>query len=179
MISYPILAAVQSKIFDAIHVSTDSADIADVAGDGTFSSSSDQSVSDHVSMMECQKYVVKKYEDLGKKFDTVALLYATSPLMDPKDLPELACKAFEKNQSQSGNVSSSVVSCPLEHAYRIDKDLNLHPNQPKDLSKRTQDLPEAFYDAGMFAFIPLITLKIAKVQVTSQVLKDLEFLTKE
>ena len=102
-------------------------------------------------MMECLKYVVERYEDLGKNFDTVALLYATSPLMDPKDL-QSACAAFENTDRSRAMLAVASFPSPIEHAFRIDENLNLYPNQPMDLSKRTQDLPEAFYDAGMFAF---------------------------
>lgn len=154
MLSYPIKAAAKSKIFDVIHVSTDSEDIADIAGKyGYFPEflRPENISDDHTSMMECLKHVVERYEDLGYKFDTVALLYATSPLMDAEDL-RLACQKFEETDRQRAMLSVAAYPSPIEHAFRIDENLNLYPDKPEALAERTQDLPEAMYDAGMFAF---------------------------
>ena len=154
MISYPIKAAANAKIFDTIHVSTDSLEISDVAG--KYGHLPDflrpENISDdHVPMMECLKYVVKRYEDLGHKFDTVALIYATSPLIDAEDL-KLACHEFEKTDRHLAMLAVTSYPSPVEHAFRMDENSNLYPDKPEALSKRTQDLPEAMYDAGMFAF---------------------------
>ena len=161
MLSYPIKAAVKSKIFDDIHISTDSENIADIAGKcGYFPQflRPDNISDDNVSMMEVLKYVVERYEDLGHKFDTVALLYATSPLIDPEDL-KLACNEFEDTDRNRAMLAVAAYPSPIEHAFRIDENSNLYPDKPEALAERTQDLPEAMYDAGMFAFYSSDQLK--------------------
>ena len=75
MLSYSIDTARNSELFDAIHVSTDSLDIAEVATrygcQPEFMRPADLS-GDNVSMMESLRYVIRQYESLGKRFDTVA-----------------------------------------------------------------------------------------------------------
>ena len=130
MLSYPIQAASKAGIFDTIHVSTDSQDIAQIASKfgflPEFMRPKDLS-GDHISIMQCLKYVVEKYENLGKKFDTVAMLYATSPLIDPDDLKQ-ACIQFEANKTNSALLAVTPYPSPIEHAFRMDDNLDLHPH---------------------------------------------------
>ena len=154
MLSYPIQAAAKAGIFDTIHISTDSQDIAQVASKFGFLPEFMRPKylsGDNISIMQCLKYVVEKYESLGKKFDTVAMLYATSPLIDPEDLRR-ACVQFESNNRNSALLAVTPYPSPIEHAFRMDDNLDLHPDNHVALAERTQDLAEAFYDAGMFAF---------------------------
>ena len=154
MISYPIKAAVVANLFDTIHVSTESNKIADVASNHgcrpDFLRPHHLS-GDHTSMMEVLKFVVEEYEKLGNQFDTVALLYATSPLMDPNDLQK-ACYEFEKGDREKALLAVAAFPSPIEQAFRMTEDLLLYPANDIALETRTQDLPHAYFDAGMFAF---------------------------
>ncbi len=154
MIAHAIQAAEDSKIFDMIHVSTDSAAIATVAGEyghnPDFMRPSEFS-SDHASMMEAIQYVVKEYKEHDQVFDTVALLYATSPLMDSNDLKK-ACIEFETTDLKKALLAVTPYPAPIEHAFRLGDNGDLNPNDAAALAMRTQDLKHAYYDAGMFAF---------------------------
>tara|TARA_A100001015_G_C15012976_1_gene724091 strand:- start:567 stop:1262 length:696 start_codon:yes stop_codon:yes gene_type:complete len=153
MLSYAIQAACAAGIFDTIHVSTDDQDIVHIAGSFGFSPEfmRPKALSgDHVSIMQCLKFVVEKFESLGKQFDTVAMLYATSPLIDPEDLKK-ACVQFEANKRNRALLAVTPYPSPIEHAFRMDDNLDLLPDNYEALATRTQDLAEAFYDAGMFA----------------------------
>lgn len=154
MLSYPIKAAEQAEIFDVIHISTDDAEIATVAKEygylPEFMRPSNLS-NDYVSLMESLKYVVGVYEGMGQSFDTIALLYATSPLMDPNHLRR-ACYEFEKSDKEKALLSVAQFPSPIEHAFRMAEDCDLLPDNSLALATRTQDLPHAYFDAGMFAF---------------------------
>lgn len=153
MISHAIKIAQNSDLFDTIHVSTDDQAIADAAaqyGCKPDFERPDELADDHTSMMATIKYVVEEYERRGDKFDTVALLYATSPLTDPKDLQK-ACAFFEKSDKEKAVLAVTPYPAPIEHAFRIIDDQDLVPDNDEALATRTQDLKEAYYDAGMFA----------------------------
>ena len=154
MIAHAITAAKQAAIFNTIHVSTDSQTIADTAKEYGHSPDfmrPDNLSDDHASMMESLKYVVEKYQEQGEHFDTIALIYATSPLIDPSDLTK-ACEEFEKSDGQKALLAVTAFPAPIEHAFRLDeKNKSLSPDNANALSMRTQDLKHAYYDAGMFA----------------------------
>ena len=153
MISHAIQIAEQSGMFDTIHVSTDDNEISSIAakcGHAPGFVRPDELSDDHASMMEVIRYVVLEYEKTGKVFDTVALLYATSPLTDPKDVAN-ACTAFEKSDQEKAFLAVTPYPAPIEHAFRIQKNDDLVPNDKNALAMRTQDLNHAYYDAGMFA----------------------------
>lgn len=69
LLAYSIEAALQSEVFDEVHVSTDSREYADLAqkygADVPFLRNSDLS-SDTASTWDAMKYVLKQYEKLGK-----------------------------------------------------------------------------------------------------------------
>lgn len=154
MVSHTISTAADSGIFDTIHVSTDSKEVSDIAtkmGHGPdFMRPSDLS-GDHTSMMEVLTYVVTRLRKEGKNYNTIALLYATSPLTDAADLSE-ACKSFENGDTEKPLLAVAPFPAPIEHAFRMKDDGVLIPDNEKALAQRTQDLRHAYYDAGMFAF---------------------------
>jgi CMP-N-acetylneuraminic acid synthetase len=163
MLSYPIRSAEKAEIFDIIHVSTDSVEIFDVAAN--YGRAPDfirpgHLSGDHVSMMEATKYVVETYEAMGYQFDIVALLYATSPLMDASDLRN-ACITFEKSDRKKAILSVAPFPSPIEQGFRMAIDSDLYPVNVEALATRTQDLQQAYYDAGMFAIFSPEHIKLS------------------
>ncbi len=153
IISYSIEAAANTTLFDQIHVSTDSKTIADIATEAGYSPNflrPKEFSGDHAPMMEAIKFVIDEYESIGTSFDTVALIYATSPLIDFNDLKN-ACESFEASNKSKPLLAVTPFPSPIEHAFRMKDNMDLCPDSEVSLSKRTQDLPESFYDAGMFA----------------------------
>ena len=113
MLAYTVEAALQSGIFDCVHVSTDSEQYADIArefgADVPFLREVELA-SDTSSTWDALRFVIKKYEELGQKFDTVCLLQPTSPLRDAADIKN-AYQIFEKKKAES------VISvCETEHS---------------------------------------------------------------
>lgn len=89
LLAYTIKAAVESNMFNEIFVSTDSEVYAQIAREWganvPFLRSAELS-GDEVSAWDVVRDSIKRYEGLGKKFDTVALLQPTSPLRTSKDI---------------------------------------------------------------------------------------------
>ena len=153
MVCHAVKIAQDTKIFDCIHVSTDSDQISQVVTDFgirlDFSRPAELS-GDYTSMMEVLRYVVEEYERRGEVFSTVALLYTTSPLTDPDDLISAISK-FEASNREKAYLAVASYPAPIEHAFRMGEGHDLSPNDAAALATRTQDLSHAYYDAGMFA----------------------------
>jgi len=164
MMVHSLEAAKQTGLFDTIHVSTDDAKIGEVAETYGFNTDffrPEALSDDHATMMDAIKYVVEKYETLGTTFDTITLLYATSPLIDPSDLKK-ACANFEAGDMKKALLAVTSFPAPIEQAFRMKENADLYPDNAEALATRTQDLQHAFYDAGMFAIYSPEYIKAAK-----------------
>ncbi len=103
LMSYPIEAAFSSGVFDTVHVSTDSSKYAEIAvkygANVPFLRSLEES-SDLAYIWDAIVEVLIKYEELGERFDTVALLQPTSPLSSAEDIRK-AYRIMEKKQADA------------------------------------------------------------------------------
>ncbi len=116
LMAYSIEAALTSGKFDCVHVSTDSEEYAQIAkeygADVPFLRDAELAT-DTAGTWDTLRAVVKKYEALGKSFDTVTLLQPTSPLRDAEDVKQ-AFTVFEEKDADS------VVSiCEVDHSPKI------------------------------------------------------------
>lgn len=140
LMAYSIEAALESKKFDEVMVSTDSPKYADIAKE--FGATvpflrSERTSSDTASSWDMVKEVLSCYEELGKNFDTVCLLQPTSPLRNAVDIQE-AYKLYEER------ASVAVLSvCEMEHtplwSNVLPDDLSLNGFIRTDLGTRRQD----------------------------------------
>ncbi len=153
MIAHPIRAALDSGIFDVVNVSTDSEDIAAVAE--TYGANVDfrrppELADDMTPLLPVAKYVAQQFAERGDVFDTVALLYATSPMLFSQDLKE-AVEAFESGDALKPLLAVAPFPCPVEWAFRLEGGM-LAPVAPGGFAIRSQDLKPAYFDAAMFCF---------------------------
>lgn len=113
LIAYAIEAALQSGVYDVVHVSTDSESYAQIArqygADVPFLRNEELS-SDTATTWDAMRFVVKEYEKLGKKFDVLTVLQPTSPLRTVEDIRG-AYELFEKK-----GADSVVGVCETEHS---------------------------------------------------------------
>ena len=140
LMAYSIEAALESKKFDEVMVSTDSPKYADIAKE--FGATvpflrSERTSSDTASSWDMVKEVLSCYEELGKNFDTVCLLQPTSPLRNAVDIQE-AYKLYEER------ASVAVLSvCEMEHtplwSNVLPDDFSLNGFIRTDLGTRRQD----------------------------------------
>lgn len=113
LLAYSIEAALASGLFDTVHVSTDSERYADIArqygADEPFLRSAETS-SDTASSEDAIREVLRRYEEMGQRFDAFMLLQPTSPLRTADDI-RAAFGVMEEKQAES------VVSvCEVEHS---------------------------------------------------------------
>jgi len=154
IIAYVLDAVKASNLFDVIHVSTDSSEIATVVKNLGFSVDfmRDQKLSDdHTPIMPVLKWVLEQYKDRNVDFDEVATIMPCAPFIETGDLVN-ASNLLKKGNDNSPVLAVSTYPAPIEWAFsRKDSGL-MKPIQKALLEKRSQDLKEHYFDTGSFAF---------------------------
>src|ERR1700730_8454707 len=124
LMSYPILAAELSGLFDVIHVSTDSPRIAEVAaslGHPVDFVRDPALADDHTPLLPVLQWTIDQYAQRGKRFESVCLLMPTAPLIDADDLKR-AEEEFRRRGGQRTVIAVSRFSVPVEWAFRMAAD---------------------------------------------------------
>ena len=113
MLAYSIEAAIKSRVFDCVYVSTDSEIYADIGrkyGAEIPFLRSEQLSTDTAKSWDVVLDALFRYENLGKQFDMVALLQPTSPLRDAEEIRN----AYEEYKDKKAKAVVSV--CEMEHS---------------------------------------------------------------
>lgn len=145
LLAYTIEAALNSKMFEKVMVSTDSEKYADIArqydAKVPFLRSENNS-SDTASSWDMVEEVLKTYENKGQYFDTFCLLQPTSPLRKSDDIK----KAYQLYLERKALVVVSVceVDHPLNWCGVLDETQSLNGFIKKDSAAQRQR-EEMFY----------------------------------
>ena len=156
MITHVLMAARTSRLFDTIHVSTESESIRDVAITFGFApdfSRPNEFADDHTPIMPVLRYVAEEYAKRGQTFDEIWLLMACAPLIDANDL----CKAaalLQGSGTKDPLLAVSEYPAPIEWAFSRSENGALKPVQAGMFAIRSQDLEKHYFDAGSFAAFP-------------------------
>ena len=146
LIAYSIETALQSGLFEKVLVSTDSKTIANVAikYGADVQMRPDELSDDFTGTWDVIEYVLST---LGEKYEYVCTIYATAPFLQKEYLKE----GFEKLKNSDACRSFSVTSMPfpIQRTFKI-TDERCEMFWPENYDKRSQDLEEAYQDAGQF-----------------------------
>jgi pseudaminic acid cytidylyltransferase len=151
IIVWSIEAAKQSQCFDRIIVSTDDAEIAQVAqangAEVPFMRPPELS-DDHAGTIPVIAHAVSWQNQHGALAQDVCCIYATAPFVRAADLQT----ALQSLQISGADYAFSVTSYafPIQRAIRITPQLRVEMFQPELFETRSQDLEEAWHDAGQF-----------------------------
>ena len=151
LIAYSIKAALESKLFAKVIVSTDDEEIAEIAKEHgaeiPFVRPKELS-DDFTGTGDVVKHAIDYLKKRGEEFDYVCTIYATAPLLQAKYLIE----GYEKlKESDAVNAfSATSMPFPIWRTFKIDKNGRCEMFWRENFSKRSQDLEEAFQDAGQF-----------------------------
>ena len=151
MIAWSIDAALNSGCFDQVVVSTDDAEIADVArtaGATVPFLRPPALADDHTGTIPVVAHAVQWQIDAGQPPDAVCCVYATAPFVQPGDLQ----RGLALLESSGAQYAFSVTSYafPIQRAIRLTPDGRVAMFDPAQFDTRSQDLEEAFHDAGQF-----------------------------
>lgn len=154
MISYSIEAAINSDLFDEVMVSTDDEEIATIArqyGAKVPFMRSDKNADDFTGTGDVVFEVLNMYKATGVFFDTACCIYATAPFVNLNSLKE----GFELLTHSEFDVVFPIAkyNSPIWRSYALELDGSVKMNFPENEVKRSQDLPQAYYDAGQFYWI--------------------------
>lgn len=151
LIAYSIETALKSNLFEKIIVSTDDEEIAKIAVEyGAVvpflrpKELSDDFTGTGAVIEHTINYLKEKNED----YTFICTIYATAPLLQEKYLVE----AFEKLKDSNAKNAFSCTSMPfpIQRTFKITQDERCEMFWKENFSKRSQDLEEAFQDAGQF-----------------------------
>ena len=150
LIAYSIEAALNSKVFSEVIVSTDDEAIANVARE--FGASvpffREASLSDdYATSTDVIKDAIRR---ANSSFSDVCCLYATAPLITAEILKEAAVE-FKKQECKF-LFSATAFDFPIQRAIKLDKNARVSMFYPQFERTRSQDLEPAFHDAGAFYF---------------------------
>lgn len=151
MIAYSIEAAKASGLFDKIVVSTDDEEIAKIAksyGAVVPFVRPRELSDDHTATIPVIAHAIKASVDDINDVEAVCCIYATAPFVQTQYIQEayekmLICKA-------SYVFSATSFPFPIQRAIRLTKDDRVEMFSPENFAVRSQDLEEAYHDAGQF-----------------------------
>mgnify|MGYP000613173252 CR=1 FL=1 len=151
IIAYSIEAAFESNCFDQIIVSTDDIEIKEIAkkygAKVPFIRPAELS-NDYVVTFKVIKHAIEWMEINNKNIENVCCLYPTAPFVQS----QIISKAFKKFQDLNADYCFSLTSFPfpIQRAIKIDQNDKIDMFNPDQFSSRSQDLEDAFHDAGQF-----------------------------
>jgi len=150
IMAYSIEAARACGLFDRILVSTDDVEIADTArrfgAECPFMRPA-ALADDYTGTNEVAAHAVDWLIRQGNRVDYACCIYATAPFVRPSDL----IHGYERLKRSGKDFAFSVTSFgfPVQRAIRLVAD-GVEPLFPQWIESRSQDLEDAYQDAGQF-----------------------------
>lgn len=168
LLAYSIEAAVESGIFDIVHVSTDSEKYAQIAreyGADVPFLRDEATSSDTAGSWDVVREVLLKYSARGMEFDTAALLQPTSPLRTAQDIKEGYALFNEKK------ADSVIAVCEMEHSplwsNTLPKDRCMSEFQNKEAEVPRQQLA-VYYRINGALYIARTEIVMKKADIYGQ-----------
>ena len=151
MIAWSIEAAIKSKCFDKIIVSTDDSVIAEIAIEyGAMAPflRPAELANDQADIMLVIAHAVEWVQMQGEIVDYACCINATAPFVTTEDIIK-GCNLISETESDY-IVSVTSFPFPIQRAIRVDDSGFVEMFQPEHFHSHSQDLEESFHDAGQF-----------------------------
>jgi pseudaminic acid cytidylyltransferase len=151
IIAYSIEAALKSKLFDEVMVSTDDEEIREIAlkyGAKVPFLRSETNANDFATTAAVINEVLEVYKTRNKLFKYCICIYPTAPFVSSN----LLIKAFKKLKKDKLDAVFSVLKYgfPIQRAMKINKEDKVEMVDVSKMNIRSQDLESSFHDAGQF-----------------------------
>ena len=150
LIAYSIKTAQESGLFDKIIVSTEDKEIAKVARNygAEVLKRPKELAGDFTATGDVIKHAIECLKEKGEIYEYVCTIYATAPLLQSHYLIEGLEKL--KNSDAVTAFSCTSMPFPIQRTFKITDDGRCQMFWPENFYKRSQDLEEAYQDAGQF-----------------------------
>ncbi len=154
IIAYSIEAALKSKLFENVMVSTDSEEIAKVGnmyGASVPFMRSKKTSDDYADTTDVLNEVIDMYKKQGIWFDMFCCIYPTAPFITAEKL----CQSFKILQEKDVNNVIPMIpfSFPPQRGMRLKESGYIEPIDVQGANSRSQDLPTIYHDCGQFYWI--------------------------
>lgn len=169
ILAYSIEAALKTKIFEEIMVSTDSDEIARIAKQyGAFVPfmRSENASGDYASTAEVLLEVLENYRRQGRTFDYMACIYPTAPFVTAEKLRQ-AFYLLEE-QRAAAVLPVAAFSYPPQRGYLVQNG-RLTMKWKENYSVRSQDLEPLYHDCGQFYIYEISSYLEKEGQITEGV----------
>lgn len=153
IIARTIDAVAASGIADTIVVTTDDAEIAEVASrrGATLVARPPELADHHTPVLPVMQHTISDLQQadlIAGDQQPVGLVYATAVTLDPADLAQ----SFDQTPPDSFLVSVTSYPHPPQRAFTLDDEGTMIPVDKAALKARTQDLPVWWHDAAQFVW---------------------------
>ena len=150
IIAYSIEAAIQSKLFTEIMVSTDCQETAEIAlryGAKVPFLRSKKNSNDFATTYDVIKEVIDEYKKDGVKFENICCIYACAPFVTANNLKHAYQELINKQVD--------TIFPIIEYSFPIQRAVKIHNEKIElfnidHLNTRSQDLEKSYHDAGQF-----------------------------
>lgn len=183
IIAYSIEVALLSGLFDEVMVSTDDAEIAEIAkqyGAKVPFMRSEQTANDFATTMDVLKEVEQAYKaTFDMTFDYICCIYATAPLIRKEDLE----KGFQLLIQNNLTSVYPIVpfSYPVWRGVRINEQNFTEMVWQEYINSRSQDLDTVYHDAGQWYWYNpqkvekhLFTDKTSSIILSEEAVQDID-----
>ena len=167
IMAYSIQAAMESNLFDEVMVSTDDDEIASIAvayGASVPFLRSKSNADDFATTVAVLVEVLQAYKNVGKEFHAGCCIYPTAPLASHARIRQGWEVLSEKDYDTVFPVAR--FSYPIWRALQMTNN-KINMIWPEHLTKRSQDLPLAFHDAGQWYWFKVKQLLDSKLLWTN------------
>jgi len=167
IIEYAIEAAISSKLFDVVMVSTDDMEIAKIAlkagAEVPFLRSFANS-NDFATTSEVLEEVLNKYQSLNTYFDFACCIYPTAPFVTR----DLLIKGFDLLQKFNYNTvfPATQYSYPIQRSLYLDENNKVSMVWNEFIKSRSQDLEKRYHDTGLYYWFKPVEFLKSKVLFT-------------
>ena len=151
IMAWVIETALRSGLFDRLIVSTDDKEVADVAieygAEVPFLRPAELS-DDHTGIIEVVQHAIGWLTNEDVEVEHVCCMLATAPFLQAGVLSRALAELVDSQASYAFSVTDFPF--PIQRAVRIDSAGRVEAMWPENIARRSQDLEEAFHDAGQF-----------------------------
>lgn len=151
IIAYSIESAIASGCFERVIVSTDDEDIARIAriwGAETPFIRPEKISDDYATTLDVIQHSIEWCENQNWKLDAVCCIYATAPFVQARDIQ--CGLTFLEDPKVQYAFSATTFEFPIQRAFYLDENDHVNMFKPEYINTRSQDLIEAYHDAGQF-----------------------------
>lgn len=182
IIAYSIEAAIKSKLFDEVMVSTDDDEIAEISkkyGAKVPFMRSQKNADDYSTTIDVIYEVLNSYREIGVNFNFACCLYPTAPLIQIENLIE----GFLKIEQEKRAIVYPVVSFsyPVWRGLTIESDGNTKMLWPEYENTRSQDLIPVYHDAGQWYWFDVEKINdlsaTGSVIISEELVQDIDTLS--